>query len=56
MRAFLLFAVVAFASLGATGEDGDRLTCTPDKGCFEPPSGSQGPVATPRASTAAETP
>lgn len=56
MPAFLPLAVVAFASLGATGEDGDRLTCTSDKGCFEPPSGSQGPVGTPKASPAAETP
>lgn len=56
MRAFLLLAVVAFASPGATCEDGDRLTCTPDKRCSEPPPGSQGPVGTPDASTAAETP
>jgi len=56
MRAFLLLAVVALVSLGATSEDGDRLTCTSNKVCFEPPSGSQGPVGTPEASTAVETP
>ncbi len=37
MRVLLLLVVVAFASLGATCEDGYRLTCTPDKGCYEPP-------------------
>ena len=56
MRAFLLLAVVAFASVGATSEDGDRLTCTSNEVCFEPPAGSQGPVGTPEASTAVETP
>ena len=56
MRALLLLAVVALASLGATCEDGYRLTCTPDKGCYEPPPGSHGPVGAPEAATAAETP
>ena len=42
MRALLVLAAVALASLGATCEDRYRRTCTLDKGCYEPPPGTQG--------------
>ncbi|MEM9173627.1 MAG: hypothetical protein AAGC67_00185 [Myxococcota bacterium] len=48
MRRWIVLLAIGFASLGVTCEEGYRRTCTLDKGCYEPPPGTQGSLAVPR--------